>query len=832
MVLLRINMSQNSLQATVASILMLLPLAIQLDGQTANSVRITDQSGSAQPSHPFTISRVFVKGDIPHFAQASVNGTSVPTQCDVKTRWPDGSVQHALISFVAPLTANGTITVSFVDQASGNNSGAMNQAAMLAANWGAQIEVTNGSTVVANARQILTDWSGTGADARVTYWLQGAICTQVILEDRSPALAYDIGWDTYKPLHPIFVVTFYPGYPAGTKVEMILENMWTTKLEDQTYSLALKTGNPLGAAVYTKAGYSHIAETRWRKTFWSGVQPGTVNIDFNLPYMISTQMFPNWDLSKAVPAGTVTTDVAQFNATDQGDLGGHSLWTQSMGQTGGRPDIGVFPAWYVRYLYTFNPGMRQLVMGSAEVSGYVPVHFRESASGTFFDSGHAVPAFGRALSIDARPTIYTPDFTYSGIAPPDKIVPISITTKNGWGEDLGHEPGIVYIPYLLTGDWYFLEELYFYGANALAYMNPGYGEYNRANSWGYFSVSDGERPQTWGLRDIAQAAFAAPDGTPEKAYFTEKVNNNIAVEEGEQNVVNGAFPPPNPACPGYTPGPSSNKWCYGRLSIGLGRSNPLHFMNEGEGIGQCDDPRLVAPGTPYAGGRCHRPWMMGYKFHVLGHMQELGFPIGQLNQTQFLVLLHMIKDPAFNPWLSFSYVMPVIQNSTNTYFQTWGDVLLGYSTSFPDACGPTYNLRTVTNWSECSSSVADFTDPGYPHIMKGSASYLAAWGVNDGALTGQAAWTWMVTNVGSGGAGVNPQFEVLPRGVPNTPPPSACDLDGSGVVDAADVQSSINRALGIVACGAGDLDGNGVCNVVDTQRVINASLGMACRLGP
>jgi hypothetical protein len=819
-----------------------------------NSVSVRDTSGSSQTNRPFTISRVFAKGEIPHFAQAVVNGTAVMTQCDVKTRWADGSVQHALVSFLASVGANATITVGFQDQPTGNNSGALDKAGMLAANWGAQIEVTNGTTLVANARQIVTDWGGTSSDARVTYWLQGPVCTQIILEDRSTTLAYDLGWDTHKPLHPIFVVTFYPGSTAGAKVEMILENMWTTKLEDQTYSLVLKTGNPLGSPVYSKSSYTHIAKSRWRKVFWSGPQPGSVNSDYNLAYMISTQAVPNWDLSKTVPSGTISGDVSNFNKSDQGptsvaaanDLGstvggvwqaGHGLWTQYIPQTGGRPEIGVFPAWYVRYLYTFDPNMYNMFIGQAAVSGYLPGHLRESITGRYFDSARTVDAFGRPLSLDARPTIYAPDFSRVDLtASGDLIKPVGTVTTGGWTDDIAHEPDWSYLPYLITGDWYFLEELYFHASSLLGFPAPGFGNYSRGNSWGYFPFAIQTRGQAWGLRDVAHAAFIAPDGTPEKAYFTEKLNNNIAVEEGNQNVLAGNYTPADPTCSGYTMGPAANKWCYGRMTIGQNLPNPLHFLNYGDyGVCSPPDPRLVPASDPYACATADSQWMYGYKYNVVGHIQELGFGIAPLNQVQFLNLLHMIADPAFNPWLVGEYRVPAQRNSPKGYFQNWGAVLNGYSTTYKDACGNTFNLRTVTMWTInlCGGGDSDTVNPGYPHIEKGAASYLAGLGINDGALSGTSAWNWMVRNVGYQNAvGQNPQYVILPRTLSSTPPASQCDLNSDGVVDALDVQISINKTLGLSACGSGDLTGSGTCTVVSTQRVINAALGSACRLGP
>jgi hypothetical protein len=60
---------------------------------------------------------------------------------------------------------------------------------------------------------------------------------------------------------------------------------------------------------------------------------------------------------------------------------------------------------------------------------------------------------------------------------------------------------------------------------------------------------------------------------------------------------------------------------------------------------------------------------------------------------------------------------------------------------------------------------------------------------------------------------------------------NACDLNGDGVVNAADVQIAISQALGSTACGSADLMHSGQCSVVDVQRVINASLGSSCRVG-
>src|SRR5262245_15508717 len=65
-------------------------------------IRIHNTSGSSQTNRPVSVARPFVQGEIHDFAQASISGTPVLTQCDVKNRWADGSLKFAIVSFVIP----------------------------------------------------------------------------------------------------------------------------------------------------------------------------------------------------------------------------------------------------------------------------------------------------------------------------------------------------------------------------------------------------------------------------------------------------------------------------------------------------------------------------------------------------------------------------------------------------------------------------------------------------------------------------------------------------------------------------------------------------------
>jgi hypothetical protein len=58
-----------------------------------------------------------MRGEIAGVPQALLDGVRLPTQADVKLRWPDGSVKHAILSFVLPrIPSNGTLKISFANQ--------------------------------------------------------------------------------------------------------------------------------------------------------------------------------------------------------------------------------------------------------------------------------------------------------------------------------------------------------------------------------------------------------------------------------------------------------------------------------------------------------------------------------------------------------------------------------------------------------------------------------------------------------------------------------------------------------------------------------------------
>jgi hypothetical protein len=730
----------------------------------SNAITITDLSGARQPARVLSISRVFAEGEIPQFAQARVGNTALLTQCDAKTRWPDGSLQHAIVSFVADIPANGSVRVAFVNQPDGNNTGFLTKEQILdpSAPWastlGARITAAQGAAQTADLREMLAGWDGldTGPDGNgVRYWLKGPVVTQLIVEDKNPnSLRYDFGWDcstnsfpcagdwavsagnSPKPLHPIYVVTIHPG-AAPVKIEMILENVWVTKLKDQSYALDLRIGNPLGPdPVFFKAAFNHYAKTRWRKVFWSGPPPAKVKIDYNLPYLIHTRALPSFDLTKVVSDPAVAAEAAAFRFTDQGEINGHAQWQKDFGTTGGRAEIGLFPRWSVRYLYTFDPRMREVMEGNAACSGYIPIHLRESDASKTFDDGGTAAASGRAVSLYARPGNL-----------PSPLAPLS--RDHGWTVDQAHQGDFAFLPYLIEGDWYYLEELWFWSAFNLRAAPAGACYYCRHNDWGYFAQPLQARGQAWAMRTLIHTAFLSPDGLPEKTYFTKRLNYNIAIQEGRLGITDGSFYDPDPASP----------WSWGRNTVATeataavprgGPENPLGLLSYDS---SCAVP--VHQDLDFANRvqYCDAPWMYHFLEIVWMRGLEMGFRFDGLARAAMKLLIHEVTDPQYNPWLVGAFHFPVIRKADGKWFTSWKEIY--------DAWTPEF--RNHTSWSQVAPDSDDSNvDSGYPHIAKAAASFAP--GYSDGPLTGQAAWDWLDHHVGYQSLqNDDPKWALVPR---------------------------------------------------------------------
>ncbi len=587
-------------------------------------------------------------------------------------------------------------------------------------NWGARIDLSNQGSLTIDSRAMIQ----AGA---VRYWLRGPVVTQAIVEDRSPDRTFDVGFTAgVNGLHPIFVHTFYPGW-AGVKSEFVLENMWTDRLVDQSYALSLKTGASGDSERYKRDTFTHYPLARWRKVFWEGNEPGTVRTDWNYPYMVAAGALPNYDVSVKVTNSVVNTLLANYLKGDRGDDFGESgSITKNFGDTGGRPELGWLPTWQVQYLLNPDERLEPMIAELANLSGHAPLHYREAIPDRYFcpssctlGANNTVNAFGRPVSLEARPTIWLNPtrLTFVGVQGSDRIVPAGTMSRNGWTVDVAHMPSLNYLPYLLSGDYYHYEEMSFWISYALADSDPG-GDigYGRHGEWGLANpYSIQLRGSAWALRSLTQAEFVAMDGSPEKEYIAQKIRNTAEFFEGIFDIENGNFPPADASCPGYASGtgvafgPRASPWCHGRMASERGRRNPLGWFTK-----QAD---MTCPTSDFAaiwdcdafGGQSHT-WQAGYMGITLGMAVQMGFPELAYTKRVFTGwMIDGILSPDSLPYTiaggAYAYYPSVLQKADGNYPATWADWKAHYlntntSTELTGNLSRNGNTFTVADWTK------------------------------------------------------------------------------------------------------------------------------------
>ncbi len=146
-----------------------------------------------------------------------------------------------------------------------------------------------------------------------------------------------------------------------------------------------------------------------------------------------------------------------------------------------------------------------------------------------------------------------------------------------WTPDAAHQPSLAYVPYLITGDRFYLDELLFWANWDMGGIDSGY----RDGAKGLINMNQ-IRGQAWSLRTLGEAAMALPDAHPMKSYFSQRLHNNL-------------------------------QWYVDRYPRNRDpeRVSPLGWIERPE----------VPGSTP--------PWQDDFLALVTGHLAEAGFPLAE-----------------------------------------------------------------------------------------------------------------------------------------------------------------------------------------------------------
>jgi hypothetical protein len=412
---------------------------------------------------------------------------ALTTQADIKTRWSDGSIRFAVVSAQIPSSGSYAVTA-----------GSATTSIAVTPTW-PNVSVTfniSGSAWVA----ALPAFSG------VDSWLVGPVVreSRVMVTPRQGSTDHPL-------LQVIYDVRSYAS--GGHRIDIAVQNVRDITAGDAiTYDVSVSIG---GQAVFARTGVKQAYLTRWRKVFTGGgLVEAAVTPDVEPFY--ASRAIPRFhpqviNQTYSLPPDTpCQPEPAKcFDVLRYGDLPSY------MGMPGGRADLAPYPNWVVQYLVHKQPGARAWMLKHADLSGSY--------------TGHITKADGvTPITLEEWP-----NYWLDGRAGTNPNGP-NATRKadgflNGWGDALetAHMPSLSYVPYLLTGDRYHLDQQKHWANFALLGTWPGDGSRSAGGAKGILYQNQ-PRGMGWGLRVLGEMTAFLPDTDPDRAYFRARVDENIA----------------------------------------------------------------------------------------------------------------------------------------------------------------------------------------------------------------------------------------------------------------------------------------------------------------
>lgn len=304
-------------------------------------------------------------------------------------------------------------------------------------------------------------------------------------------------------------------YNAGQQIrtDVVMENNWTFKPNPKniSYELTVKQG---GTTVHQQPVFTHYHHARWHKAVWAGAEP-KARVRHHMGNFMASRAVWNYDRTLPVSETTLAaeaTNLANKRAA-QAHLGpmGNVFLQPLFGTTGGRADIGPLPRWTALYLITQDERARASMLANADAAAAVPVHYRDENTDLPVN-----PVTHRTL------TVYSTSAT----------VPSS-TDRTIWAPDTAHQASFSYVPYLITGDKFYQEEMMFWASWNVIDLPAGYRGYEKA-----LVNRHQVRGQAWALRSLFEAHAALPDKHSLKATYRTMLDNNLA--HYRETYVNGS----------------------------------------------------------------------------------------------------------------------------------------------------------------------------------------------------------------------------------------------------------------------------------------------------
>ena len=466
-------------------------VATATPGLFTGAMQFSLLSGKTQAKAPFCLGFAFKRGDVP--AGSSVQSSLASFQVTPRTTWPDGSLKFAQLAGFADLTANAMSTVRLRRVAAAAQAGTALSLADLK-NTGITAEVAAGALGTASFGA--ADW-----DAPLTTWVSGAQMSSWVFRKPVGSDAHLTAW---------LEVRLY----AGGAVEVLpwIENGYlqvagpTNKAATYTFKLGGSQRFSLAIDLPHHCRTPLISGTAL--SYWLGADPD-VTPRHDLAYLQATEQVPTYSARVEATAGVVQQLAATFAPLAAANF---SYDGDSMRATGYQEPIGLLPQHDVLYLTCESVLTYGAVVRNGFAAGRYPLFYRDEKT-------QRPVRFSQYPNLVLHPSSR---FADNGGSSRGQYTPQpSGTASPVW--DCAHSPSVGYMAYLVTGRWYFMEQIQF--AATLDYLGKGDNDVLRRGSLGLVQSCFGAwqtRSCAWQWRTLVQALSATPDS--DTTLRTELVN--------------------------------------------------------------------------------------------------------------------------------------------------------------------------------------------------------------------------------------------------------------------------------------------------------------------
>ena len=461
--------------------------------------QLQNNQATALAAHEITFGQVFAPGQVPQGGHlvAVINGVQVPVQLDVKTTNADGSVKMGIITLDAPAIPANTTLSAMLALTTATPGPSVDIAKLPTSGYSTTVDLTVHNADGTNTAYHLDAGALLAAALKagtVSYWMQGPQATEVRVD--APIAG---------SLHVTFDITSFADGTSRTDVQFNNDYAMQPVGGEVKYDATIRQG---GNIVLQQANIDQFQYQTWHQEVWSNGAP-QVNIQHDIAGLEKLGVVQNYDLSIPVDPALIAQEAAAMTAAGWGGVLAANGVTKYMPTTGGRGDIGPTTQANTIWLMTQDQTAAQYALGQADAAGSVPWHF--------FD-----PTTGLYTWLSQYPRLWTDP--RGGNGPPTGLTQqVDPGAASGWTPDAAHQPDLAYDAYLLTGNRYYLDQLNAQATFDILYDYPAY----RQDGLGLVvNGLDQVRQQAWSLRQIDEAAWANPDGSAEKAYFTQISANN------------------------------------------------------------------------------------------------------------------------------------------------------------------------------------------------------------------------------------------------------------------------------------------------------------------